>query len=106
MPHEFVGKPQPAGVQDTIAADYDRVVERPPRARPAAFSRGRIIEQAEGARRRELGVERLRIDAQREVLVPDQRIVEVDLGNSSKIRNPAAGRPTIARHDLDQPQRS
>src|SRR5215210_1620348 len=79
MPHEFIREAEAAGVQDAIAADDDRIIERSPARQTGRLQPGPIVEQAEGACRRELSVERVRIDAQRDILVLDKWIIEVNL---------------------------
>ena len=65
MSHEFIGETEPVSVQDAVAADHDRIIERPAARQTGRLQPGPVVEQAKGACRREFGIERVRIDAQR-----------------------------------------
>ena len=85
---EFVGEAQAAGVQHPVAADHDGVVERAAAGQSGGLEPRQVVEQAEGACRRELGLEALRLDAQCQVL---RRISALSNSISKLIEKPCSG---------------
>lgn len=65
MSHEFIGETEPISVQDLVAADHNRVVERPAARQTSRLQPRPVVKQAKGACRCEFGIKRVRIDAQR-----------------------------------------
>ncbi len=78
--HEFVGVTQAVRIEHAVLGHHQRIVERGAERIAGAPQLGDVLHEAEGARTRDLAAEIFRLDIERERLMADQRMVEVDLG--------------------------
>src|SRR6185436_773966 len=77
--HELVGETQTFAVDDAVVADCDGVFERGAERKAGGPQALHILHEAEGARARQFAAEGARVHVDLDLLIADQRRVEIDL---------------------------
>src|SRR5690348_10748436 len=102
--HELVGVAQPFRIEDGVAVDGDRILQRGAEREALLPQRLDVAEEAEGAGAGDLAAECRRIKIEHPALAPDRRRFEVDLDVEPEavLRRQELGKAAVVVH-ADRP---